>query len=68
MGDDGVEGMKALKAAGGKTIAQDEETSTLFGMPKVAIESGCIDKVLPMGGIGQELANAAGAKYDGLFL
>jgi len=48
MGDDGVIGMKKIKEAGGLTIAQDEKTSVVFGMPKVAIESGCIDKVLPI--------------------
>lgn len=48
MGNDGVIGMKKIKEAGGITIAQDEKTSVVFGMPKVAIESGCIDKVLPI--------------------
>lgn len=46
MGDDGVEGLKRIKEKGGITIAQDEETSVIYGMPKVAVESGCIDMVL----------------------
>jgi len=48
MGDDGVSGMKKIKEAGGITIAQDEKSSVVFGMPKVAIESGCIDNILPL--------------------
>jgi len=47
MGDDGVEGMKAIKEAGGKTIVQDE-SSLIFGMPRAVIEAGYADKVLPM--------------------
>ena len=45
MGEDGVEGMRCIKEAGGMTIAQDEETSTIFGMNKVAIEKGYVDEV-----------------------
>lgn len=48
MGDDGVSGIGKIRNAGGITIAQDEKTSVVFGMPRVAIESGCIDKVLPI--------------------
>ena len=55
MGKDGVEGMKAIKAAGGHTIAQDEKTSIIFGMNKVAIESQCIDRIVPLEGIVDEI-------------
>ena len=47
MGKVGVDGMAAAKRAGGRTIAQDERTSAIFGMPKRAIEAGCADEVLP---------------------
>jgi two-component system chemotaxis response regulator CheB len=46
MGDDGVEGMKAIKEAGGRTIVQDE-SSMIFGMPRAAMDAGYADKVLP---------------------
>jgi two-component system chemotaxis response regulator CheB len=47
MGVDGVNGLKAIRRFGGKTIAESEETSVLFGMPKVAIKHGLADNVLP---------------------
>ena len=48
MGSDGAAGIKAMKEAGAKTIAQDEESSVVFGMPKEAIKTGCVDKVLSL--------------------
>jgi len=46
MGDDGQKGIQMIKQAGGRTIAQDEESSAVFGIPKRAIETDCIDTVL----------------------
>jgi two-component system chemotaxis response regulator CheB len=54
MGDDGAKGMLELKEAGAATIAQDEQTSVVFGMPKEAIALGAIDRVLPLDRIGPE--------------
>lgn len=48
MGRDGVEGLKRLKAAGGKVLAQDEKSSVVFGMPKEAIAAGIVDRVVPL--------------------
>jgi two-component system chemotaxis response regulator CheB len=48
MGDDGADGMVELRAAGARTIAQDEATSVVFGMPKEAIARGGVDEVLPL--------------------
>jgi two-component system chemotaxis response regulator CheB len=46
MGDDGVEGLQALGKKGAHIIAQNEETCTVFGMPKMAIEAGTVDEIL----------------------
>lgn len=62
MGDDGVSGMQAIKAAGGVTRAQDAASSVIFGMNRLAVESGCIDMVLPLAGISAELIHLAGVK------
>lgn len=51
MGDDGARGMAEMKEAGAATIAQDEESCVVFGMPNEAIKRGCVDKVLPLGSI-----------------
>jgi two-component system chemotaxis response regulator CheB len=57
MGHDGQEGMKSIKMAKGKTLAQDEESCVVFGMPKAAIESGVVDKVVPLNQISGEIVN-----------
>lgn len=48
MGTDGVEGMKYVREAGGFTIAESEETSILYGMPRGALEKGVAERVLPL--------------------
>jgi two-component system chemotaxis response regulator CheB len=48
MGADGAEGLLAMKRAGAATIAQDEATCVVFGMPKEAIDRGAVDVVLPL--------------------
>jgi len=58
MGSDGVKGMRLIKEQGGITLAQDEATSTIFGMPKVAIESGIVDKVAPITSMAEEIMKA----------
>jgi two-component system, chemotaxis family, protein-glutamate methylesterase/glutaminase len=55
MGDDGAEGLKALADAGGLTIAQDEKTSVVFGMPARAIALGAAGAVLPLDRIAENL-------------
>jgi two-component system chemotaxis response regulator CheB len=48
MGDDGAKGMLEMKEAGAFTIAQDEDSCVVFGMPKKAIELGAVDLILPL--------------------
>lgn len=59
MGNDGAEGMKAMKDAGARNIAQDEATCIVFGMPKEAIAAGAVDKVLPLPDIAQGILRLA---------
>ncbi|NLE03695.1 MAG: chemotaxis response regulator protein-glutamate methylesterase [Crenarchaeota archaeon] len=58
MGSDGAKGIKNIKNKGGATIAQDEKTSVIFGMPNVAIQTGCIDVVAPLDKIPRAIINA----------
>lgn len=48
MGQDGAEGMLAMRKAGSRSIAQDEATSVVFGMPKVAFEKGGAERLVPL--------------------
>ncbi|MGC3998680.1 MAG: chemotaxis response regulator protein-glutamate methylesterase [Anaeromyxobacter sp.] len=59
MGGDGAQGLLAMKEAGAQTLAQDESTSVVFGMPKVAIDLGAVDRVLPLDRIAPEMLRAA---------
>ena len=55
MGNDGAAGMKEMKDAGARTIAQDEASSIVFGMPKEAIALKAIDHVEPLDGIAKRI-------------
>jgi two-component system chemotaxis response regulator CheB len=55
MGGDSAQGMMAMKKAGAFTIAQDEASCVVFGMPKEAIKIGAVDKILPLAQIPQSL-------------
>ncbi|MBI4000868.1 MAG: chemotaxis protein CheB, partial [Nitrospira defluvii] len=57
MGHDGLEGMKAIKAAKGRTVAQDEASSVVYGMPKAVVEAGCADKVVSLSKVIGEIMN-----------
>lgn len=57
MGKDGAKGIVTIKAAGGITISQDEKSSTIYGMPKVAYETGAVDYVLPLDEIALKIKN-----------
>jgi two-component system chemotaxis response regulator CheB len=55
MGCDGAEGTRMIREMGGITISQDEESSLIYGMPRAAAETGCVDMVLPLERIPAEL-------------
>ncbi|MBW7901555.1 MAG: chemotaxis protein CheB [Rhodocyclaceae bacterium] len=58
MGDDGARGMKEMAEAGAHTVAQDEKTCVVFGMPKVAIELGAVREVRPLDRIHEAIVAA----------
>lgn len=62
MGDDGADGLLQMKRAGARTIAQDEKSSIVFGMPGKAITRGAVDTVLPLDKIAAELLRATRAE------
>lgn len=51
MGSDGVAGLEAIRARGGVTLAQDAQSSVVYGMNRSAVERGCVDKVIPLAAI-----------------
>ena len=57
MGDDGARAMKALHDLGARTIAQDEASCVVFGMPKEAIALGAVDDVMPIGQVARAILN-----------
>ncbi len=65
MGEDGAEGLGALKAAGGVTIAQSEDTCVVSGMPRAAISKGYADKIIPLESIAAFLVQNYGGDRSG---
>lgn len=65
MGDDGAQGMAELARAGSHTIAQDEATSAIFGMPRAAIDAGAVRETLPLSSIGGRLRQLASPTPEG---
>ena len=61
MGRDGADGMAALQAAGAPTVAQDESTSAIYGMPRAAAAAGVVDEVLPLPEIAAALVRLVGS-------
>jgi two-component system chemotaxis response regulator CheB len=60
MGRDGAKGLLDIRRAGGRTVAQDEETSVVYGMPREAALLGAVERVLPLHEIGPALADLVG--------
>ncbi len=65
MGRDGADGMASIAAAGGITIAQDEASSTVYGMPKQAVELGAVQHILPLEQIAPALEALVGRMRNG---
>ena len=55
MGDDGARGLKEMHDSGATTVAQDEATSAVYGMPREAVKLGAVDHSLPLGAIAPEV-------------
>jgi two-component system chemotaxis response regulator CheB len=55
MGDDGATGLLEMRNAGARTLAQDEETCVVYGMPKEAVKLGAVEKSVPLQAIGREI-------------
>jgi two-component system chemotaxis response regulator CheB len=56
MGNDGVEGVIAIKSKGGQCIAESQESAVVFGMPQEAIRTGVVDKVVALDKMAEEIA------------
>jgi two-component system chemotaxis response regulator CheB len=61
MGSDGALGMQAIKAAGGTTLAEHEDTCVVYGMPRAAVQLGVVDRILPLDQIPAGIVRAVGA-------
>jgi two-component system chemotaxis response regulator CheB len=61
MGDDGASGLGAVREAGGHTIAEDESTAVVYGMPAVAVRLGAVSEQLPLYEIGPRLLRLGGS-------
>jgi two-component system chemotaxis response regulator CheB len=58
MGVDGVEGLRAIRAAGGRTLAESEESAVIYGMPKAAVEAGVVDQSVALARMADEIVGA----------
>jgi two-component system chemotaxis response regulator CheB len=61
MGRDGLEGAKAVRAAGGRVLCEAESSCTVYGMPRAVVEAGLADDTLPLGELADAIAQEAGA-------
>jgi two-component system chemotaxis response regulator CheB len=65
MGQDGVAGLRVVREEGGRILAQDEETSVVFGMPGAAIAAGVVESIHPLGSLALRLQELAGEASEG---
>lgn len=63
MGDDGARGLLAMRNAGSYTVAQDEESCVVFGMPKEAIAMNAVDRIIPLSQVADEIVRSVSANH-----
>jgi two-component system chemotaxis response regulator CheB len=61
MGKDGLDGARAVKAAGGRVLCEAESTCVVYGMPRAVAEAGLADEVLPLDELPAAIAREAGS-------
>jgi two-component system, chemotaxis family, protein-glutamate methylesterase/glutaminase len=64
MGEDGAAGLRELRAAGGYTIAEDETSAVVYGMPAAAVRMGGASESLPLSGIAARIRALIGARAE----
>jgi len=64
MGEDGAKGLEEMHVAGALTIAQDEKTSVVWGMPGAAVRLGCVDIISPLNRIVEEYIDRSGTTQE----
>lgn len=62
MGDDGAAGLLEMRKAGARTVAQDEDSCVVYGMPKEAVKRGGVEKSVPLKGIDREILQQLGVR------
>jgi len=62
MGSDGALGLRAIRDAGGTTLAEHESSCVVYGMPKAAIELGVVDRIVPLAGMAEAIVEAVAAR------
>jgi two-component system chemotaxis response regulator CheB len=65
MGDDGADGMVAIRTSGGVTVAESEESCVVYGMPRAAAARGGVERLLPIGALAEWLAAVRAASPEG---
>jgi two-component system chemotaxis response regulator CheB len=65
MGRDGAAGLLKMRHAGARTLGQNEKTSVVYGMPRVAYELGAVEQQLPLNAIGEEILKMTAARKEG---
>jgi len=61
MGEDGAAGLLKLRQGGSRTFAQDQKTCVVYGMPRVAVEIGAVETILPLDKVAEHIVKSAGA-------